>query len=181
VTLTHEMVSDVVDEGPLPPRRPASSARSVVRRVSLVLALVAIVLAVLVARGWRPNATNATASSTRGIATMPVSAEIEATYGVRFSGVDVTAGGGMIQIRYQVLDSAKTEAIHGTDLAPVIVDSRGVEYKDPGMAGHSHVGKTQAAGTTDYILLANAHGGVTAGSFVTIRVGDLALANVPVL
>ncbi|HEX3089821.1 MAG TPA: hypothetical protein VHQ23_14300 [Ilumatobacteraceae bacterium] len=112
---------------------------------------------------------------------MPVSAEIESTYGIRFTVVDVTAGGGMIQIHYQVLDSAKTEAIHGTDLAPLIVDSRGVEYKDPGMVGHSHVGKTQAAGTTDYILLANAKGGVTPGSIVTIKVGDLALENVPVL
>ncbi len=49
------------------------------------------------------------------------------------------------------------------------------------MVGHSHVGKTQAAGTTDYILLANAKGGVTPGSIVTIKVGDLALENVPVL
>jgi len=142
---------------------------------------VAIMLAVLVARGWRPQATNATASPTVSTATMPVSAQIEATYGVRFTGVDVTAGGGMIQIRYQVLDSAKTEAIHGTDLAPFVVDGNGVEYKDPGMVGHSHVGKAQAAGTTDYILLANAKGGVRNGSVVTIRVGDLALTNVPVL
>jgi hypothetical protein len=169
VTLTHDRVVDDVDEQPLPPRRSASSARSIVRTVSLVLALAAIVLAVLLARGWRPQATNATTSPTSGIATMPVSAEIEATYGIRFTGVDVTAGGGMIQIRYQVLDSAKTEAIHGTDLAPVIVDSHGITYADPGMAGHSHVGKTQAAGTTDYILLANAQGGVTAGSIVTIQ------------
>jgi hypothetical protein len=152
-----------------------------VRTVSLVLALVAIVLAVLVARGWRPHAANATASRTASIATMPISAEIEATYGVRFTGVDVTAGGGMIQIRYQVLDSAKTEAIHSTDLAPIVVDSHGVEYKDPGMAGHSHIGKAQAAGTTDYILLANANGGITTRSVVTIRVGDLELAKVPVL
>jgi hypothetical protein len=155
--------------------------RTVVRAISLVLALVAIVLAVLIARGWSPDGTNAPAKHATGITSMPISAEIETTYGVRFTGVDVTAGGGMIQIRYQVLDSDKTEAIHGTDLAPFIVDSHGVKYADPGMVGHSHVGKTQAAGTTDFILLANAKGGVTAGSIVTITVGDLELANVPVL
>ena len=177
MTLIHDTIDDVVDEQPMPLD---GSARSTMRTVSLVLVLVAIVIAVLLVRGWRPLATNATANPT-AVTTMPVSAEIEATYGVRFTGVDVTAGGGMIQIRYQVLDSAKTEAIHGTDLAPIVVDSRGVEYKDPGMAGHSHVGKTQAAGTTDYILLANAQGGVVAGSVVTIRVGDLALVDVPVL
>jgi len=179
--LTHDAINDEVTELPQAPKQYARSTRSTVRTVSLVLALVAIMLAVLVARGWRPHATNATTSPTATPATMPVSAEIEATYGVRFTGVDVTAGGGMIQIRYQVLDSAKTEAIHGSDLAPIVVDSHGVEYKDPGMAGHSHVGKAQAAGTTDYILLANAKGGVRAGSIVTIKVGELALTNVPVL
>ncbi len=86
----------------------------------------------------------------------------------------------MIQIRYQVLDSDKTEAIHGTELAPIVIDSHGTKYAEPGMAGHSHVGKTQAAGTTDYILLANAMSGVKAGSMVTIKVGDLELHNVPV-
>ncbi len=180
MTLTDDRIDEQMEKG-LSANRTSSRTRSVVRTLSLVLALVAIVVAVLVARGWRPEATNATARPAIGIATMPVSAEIEATYGVRFIGVDVTAGGGMIQIRYQVLDSAKTEAIHGTELAPVIIDSRGTTYADPGMAGHSHVGKTQAAGTTDYILLANAQGGVTAGAVVTIKVGDLELANVPVL
>ena len=181
MTLTHDSTDEQVADPPKSPQQSAYSARSTVRTVSLVLALVAIVLAVLVARGWRPHATNATTSPTVSATTMPVSAEIEARYGVRFTGVDVTAGGGMIQIRYQVLDSAKTEAIHGTDLAPIVVDSRGIEYKDPGMVGHSHVGKAQPAGTTDYILLANTRGGVSAGSVVTIRVGDLALTNVPVL
>jgi hypothetical protein len=178
VTLIDDKV-DHVSEGQFPTSR--RSAWSVIRRISLGLALVAIVLAVLLARGWRPEATNATSQQPDAVPAMPVSAEIESTYGIRFTVVDVTAGGGMIQIHYQVLDSAKTEAIHGTDLAPLIVDSRGVEYKDPGMVGHSHVGKTQAAGTTDYILLANAKGGVTPGSIVTIKVGDLALENVPVL
>ena len=111
---------------------------------------------------------------------MPISAAIESTYGIRFTGVDVTAGGGMIQVRYQVLDSDKTEAIHATDLTPYVVDSRGVKYADPGMAGHSHVGKALAAGRTDYILLADAMGGVQPGSTVTIKVGHLELRNVPV-
>ena len=112
---------------------------------------------------------------------MPISSAIEAKYGIRFTLVDVTAGGGMIQVRYQVLDSGKTDAIHGTDLAPYVVDSQGAKYADPGMVGHSHVGKTMAAGATDYILLSNARGGVKAGSIVTIKVGDLELRNVPVV
>ncbi|MEP7048511.1 MAG: hypothetical protein ABI949_17605, partial [Ilumatobacteraceae bacterium] len=74
----------------------------------------------------------------------------------------------------------KVEAVHGTDLTPFIVDGRGKKYADPGMVGHSHVGKTQSAGATDFILLADAGGGVRHGDVVTIKVGDLQLRGVPV-
>jgi hypothetical protein len=169
----------VVDEQVGPPR----AARPVVRVVMAVVALAVIFFAVLVIRGWRPTSTSTTTKPTTAAAAtqVPTSAAIESKYGIRFTLVAVTAGGGMIQVRYQVIDSAKTEAIHGTELAPFVVDSHGTKYADPGMVGHSHVGKTQASGSTDYILLANALGGVKAGSFVTIKVGDLELRNVPVV
>jgi hypothetical protein len=152
-----------------------------VRTAIGVVLLAALVVGVLLARGWRPNSKDSAAQPVAASEVgMPTSAAIEAKYGIRFLGVDVTSGGGMIQLRYQVLDSDKTEAIHDADVAPVIVDSSGKKYADPGMVGHSHVGKTQAPGTSDYILLANARGGVKPGSTVTIKVGDLELRNVPV-
>lgn len=157
---------------------PRQRARSFARTTLMALALLAMVIGILVARGWRPWSDGESASSG---ATMPTSAEIEATYGVRFTGVDVTAGGGMIQIRYQVIDSDKTASIHDDDGAPYIVDSEGNTYADPGMAGHSHVGGVKTSGSSDYVLLANARGGVHAGSVVTIRIGDLELRNVHVL
>ena len=160
--------------------RPPRAARTAVRRVSLVLALVAIVGAVLFGRGWRPNATDAT--STGSVATsMPTSAAIEATYGIRFTSVDVTAAGGMIQLQYQVLDSDKALAVHDAADAPFVIGSDGVKYADPGMVGHTHVGKERSPGSTDYILLADAKGGMKAGSIVTIRIGNLELHNVHVL
>lgn len=160
------------------------AAQPFVRAIVGVVALAFLFLGVLVVRGWRPGSDGGVAKQTSAAGAspvMPTSAAIESTYGIRFTLVDVTAGGGMIQLHYQVLDSNKTEAIHGTELAPYVIDSRGVKYADPGMVGHSHVGKTQAAGTTDYILLANAQGAVKPGSFVTLKVGDLELRNVPVV
>ena len=152
-----------------------------VRTAIGVALLAALVVGILFARGWPPNSNDTAAKpATESEAGMPTSAAIEAKYGIRFLGVDVTAGGGMIQLRYQVLDSDKTEAIHEVDVAPFVVDSSGKKYADPGMVGHSHVGKTQAPGTSDYILLANAGGGVKPGSIVTIKVGELELRNVPV-
>jgi hypothetical protein len=156
--------------------------RPAVRQVLSIIALLAVFLLVLVARGWRPDSedgANAATSAATHVA-IPISPEIEATYGIRFLGVDVTSGGGMIQLRYQILDKDKTEAIHEQDSAPYVIDSHGVTYADPGIPGHSHVDKNKVAGTSDYILLANAKGGVTAGSRVTIKVGALELRNVPV-
>jgi hypothetical protein len=140
-----------------------------------------MVLAILLVRGLRPAATNAASGDASVAASMPISAEIEATYGIRFTSVDVTAGGGMIQLRYQVLDADKTLAIHDADAAPFVIDSSGVKYADPGMVGHSHVGKAKTPGTTDFILLANSQGGIRPGSIVTVQVGDIALRNVVVL
>jgi hypothetical protein len=146
----------------------------------MAAALVAIVMAILLIRGWRPSSTSAK-SVTAAPPTIPASPEIEAKYGVRFTSVDVTAAGGMIQLRYQILDSDKSAALHDAASAPFVVDSRGVNYADPGMVGHTHVGKTKVAGTSDYILLANAKGGVQPGAIVTIKIGDLELHNVKVL
>ena len=176
-------VANVDDVVLAPKAAPPGAVRPIIIRATIaVMVMVALFVGVLFIRGWRPSSKDGTPSAAPVAlaAAMPTSAAIESTYGIRFTGVDVTAGGGMIQVRYQVLDSNKTEAIHGPELAPYVVDSHGAKYADPGMAGHSHVGKTQAAGRTDYILLANAMDGVKPGSTVTIKVGDLELRNVPV-
>ncbi len=159
--------------------RPPQGGRSFARKTLLVLGLVVLVGTVLFVRGWRP--TSAHSKSGPAAVVMPTSPQIEAKYGIRFTGVDVTASGGMIEIRYQVLDTDKTSAIHQADAAPFVVDGSGVKYADPGMVGHSHVGKDKTPGTSDYILLANAKGGVKPGATVTVKVGDLELHNVPVL
>lgn len=160
--------------------RPAT--RPFVRKRLVPIAVLAIIAGVVLGvRGWRPASTHSGPSASSSSPAVPVSAAIEAKYGIRFSVVAVTAGGGMIELQYQILDSDKTDAIHDAASAPFVVDSHGTKYADPGMVGHTHVGKTKAAGTTDYILLSNARGGVKPGSIVTIKIGDLELRNVRVL
>ena len=154
--------------------------RSIYRTVLAVSALVLLFCATLFVRGWNPIQQNTAQTRSAVAPNMPVSTQIENQFGVRFLGVDVTAGGGMLQIRYQILDSAKTEALHDEQTAPFVLDSAGHKYADPGIVGHSHIGKTKAAGTTDYILLANAQGGIEAGMFVTLQVGTFTLTQVPV-
>lgn len=170
-----------VDETLLERRTRPLPRRPFVRAAIGIAAVAALALGILLARGWRPGSNDTAAKPEAASASgMPVSAAIEAKYGVRFLGVDVTSSGGMVQLRYQVLDGDKTEAIHAADAAPFVIDTNGKKYADPGMVGHSHVGKTPTPGRSDYILLANAGGGVKPGSTVTIKVGDLELRNVPV-
>jgi hypothetical protein len=161
--------------------RPPRAARPLVRRLAPILALAAIFFGVLLVRTWGADSSDTPSQPASGTPlAMPRSPAIEQQYGVRFTGVDVTSGGGMIQLRYQVLDSGKTEAIHDETVAPYVIDSKGTKYADPGLVGHSHVGPVAAAGSSDSVLLANAQGGVKAGSIVTIKIGDLELRNVPV-
>jgi hypothetical protein len=137
-----------------------------------------MVLVILAVRGWGPFAAGDGPASSS--VAMPASAAIEATYGVRIESVAVTAGGGMIQLRYQILDGDKAEALHGTESAPAVVSSNGTVYADPGMAGHSHVGKTGTSGSSDTLLLADAGGAVHRGDVVTVRIGSLELHGVRV-
>jgi len=143
----------------------------------LVLALLAMMAAILVVRGWRPWSSDSARAST----VMATSPDIENVYGIRFTAVGITAAGGMIMLRYQVLDSAKTTVVHDKDTAPYVLGPNGKKYADPGMQGHTHVGKVAAAGSTDFVLLANSGGGVHVGDRVTIRIGTFALENVMVV
>jgi hypothetical protein len=160
--------------------RPRPSAGSLVRKSIAGLGLVAVFFAVFGMRHWRAetdDSNSTTASSSRA---MPSSPEIEEQYGVRFLGVDITAAGGMIQVRYQVLDSAKTQAIHDEESTPHVIAANGTDFGLPGMPGHTHIGPVKKAGTTDFVLLANSGGDLKAGSTVTIKIGDLELHDVPV-
>jgi hypothetical protein len=174
---TDEAGADVIPASSAPS---SSRVRSVLLVAVVVLGLAAMVLGILAVRRAGPFAESAAASASGGV---PESAAVESQYGVRLVGVDITASGGMIQLRYQVLDLDKSAALHpSADEAPVVVvvDADGHEYADPGIAGHTHVAGVAAAGGYDRILLANARGGVHAGDRVTVRFGDLELSGVPV-
>jgi hypothetical protein len=144
-----------------------------------LLGLVAVFTGVLLVRNWRAES-RSTPSTVSAAPVMPSSAQIESKYGVRFLGVDITSAGGMIQVRYQVLDSAKTEAIHTAEATPHVIAADGTDFNLPGMPGHSHIGPVKKAGTNDYVLLANARGALKPGAIVTIKIGELELGNVPV-
>ena len=108
--------------------------------------------------------------------TMPVSDEIEAKFGVRFSFAAVTAGGGMVELRYRVLDMGKASNFgHYTETAPLLIDEDTGKIVDVTIMGlHNH---RVEPGRTYYILYRNTGGAIKSGRPITIQIGNMKLEH----
>jgi hypothetical protein len=150
---------------------PASSARYyrwIIPLILLVLAGGAV--AMLISSQVRHAPENAP---------MPVSAAIEDRYGIRISQVAVTADGGMVDLRYVLVDPNKA-ANFGEDAqsTPVLVPEGGkVVVSETALMPHK---ETLHPGVTYFLLYHNAAGSIKTQTYVTIELGDLRLEHVPV-
>jgi hypothetical protein len=97
--------------------------------------------------------------------------------GIRISQVAVTGAGGLIDLRYQVLDPDKASSVHATP--PEMVDERTGVVVDQLLMGHSHKGVLHA-GQTYYLLFENPGDLVQRGSEVTVTLGGLRVSHVRV-
>jgi hypothetical protein len=99
--------------------------------------------------------------------------------GLRVDRVAVSGGGGLVDLRYTVVDAvaARGHAAH----PPMLVDERtGTRVGEPWM-GHAHArGGPTTEGRAGYALLRNPGGVVTPGGSVSVLLGDLRLPGVPV-
>jgi hypothetical protein len=106
-------------------------------------------------------------------------AGFEARSGVRIVRVAVTGDGGLVDLRYQVLDPNAATSVHDKETPPDLVDERtGVVVKDLFM-GHSHHGPLKAA-QSYYLLFENPGNLVRRGSRVTVQLGAARVAHIPV-
>lgn len=94
-----------------------------------------------------------------------------ARYGIKVDLIGVTAAGGLVEFRYQVVDPDKADAmIHDKKLLPIVV----VEETGATMVisrPHHHAAALQLGGTY-FFLFANAHNAIHRGSMVTLVMGD---------
>jgi hypothetical protein len=123
----------------------------------------------------------ATAQSPSGIARAvpPVvsAAELEQRNGVRIAHVTLSAGGGLLDVRYQVVDPDKAVVLHET--RPELVDETTNVVVDRLFMGHQHGGVFHA-GQTYFFLFENPGNLVQRGSSVTVVLGRVRLPHVPV-
>ena len=98
--------------------------------------------------------------------------------GVRVVRVVVTGGGGLVDVRYQVLDAEKAASIHDAKRPPAVVEERTGTVLDRQWMGHDASQHATKPGRTAYMLLLNPKESIQAGSSVTVRLGDGELRHV---
>lgn len=102
---------------------------------------------------------------------LPSSSAIEARYGVQFTMVGVTADGGLLDLRFSVLDADKAMAMHqNPSIQPYIIDEQtGTTIDSSPTMSHKH---PLEVGRTYFELYRNPKGLVQPGRLVTVVVGD---------
>lgn len=103
-------------------------------------------------------------------------AAIEDMYGIHITMLAVTAGGGVVDFRFQVTDPEKANFyMHGDfeDLPVLLVEDSGTLIKP---REHTHHVDYEF-GRTYYTIYRNPGGVVKTGSSITVILGDLSLSN----
>lgn len=134
---------------------------------------IALLVALVGYQIWRANGAGALASTPGG---MPISAEMENKFGVRFTDLRLAGRGGLVDLRYRVVDADKAKNFgHYTETSPLLIAEDGGKVEVTIMGLHNH---RVEAGRIYYVLYRNTENVIKPGSLVTIRVGDLQLTNV---
>jgi hypothetical protein len=112
-------------------------------------------------------------------ATLPVSSDIEAQYGIRISRVAVTADGGMVDVRYVVLDPEKAHdfAIDAGSTPILYAQTGNITISETAPMPHKDV---LHAGTTYFLLYHNTTASIKPRSYIKMVLGKFKLESVPV-
>jgi len=99
--------------------------------------------------------------------------------GVRIVQVSLTGSGGLLDLRYQVLDPEKAYALHDETTPPALVESASGLVVNSLLMGHSHTGSYQP-GITYFYLFENPDNLIQAGSKVNVLLGNLEVDGISV-
>jgi hypothetical protein len=152
------------------------------RRVRVLGVVCGAVLVVAAVAGYKLVHSSGAAAPARseavGQAAPLVSvAGFQARSGVRISHVAVTGAGGLVDLRFQVLDSSRAASVHSTP--PLLVDERTGVLVNKLFMDHKHKGQLKA-GQSYYLIFNNPGNLVERGSRVTVQLGAARVAHIPV-
>lgn len=105
-------------------------------------------------------------------------AAFEEATGIRIVRVVVTAGGGVVELHYRVLDPDKAIAVHDDELPPGLIDEQsGAVVAVP---FHDHAFRELHTGVLYRQMFMNGGGILEPGDLVTITVSDAVLEHIDV-
>ncbi|MEI8056841.1 MAG: hypothetical protein WCI29_05505 [Actinomycetes bacterium] len=110
---------------------------------------------------------------------VPTSRVMEATAGIRVLSAHSVGDGGIIDLRYQVLDASKASIVEGdVTKTPQITDvDSGAVLHDTAAMRHGHA--MRPAGEY-FLLYYNQGGSVKPGDFINVSIDGVTLNDVPV-
>jgi hypothetical protein len=156
--------------------------RSTLARLAWLLPLFASACAAQTVQGTGAKAADgaAIASPTILVARpahlLPPPSALEAQYGIQVAHVGLTASGGLVDVRFKVLDAAKAKALLGNAAnAPALIAGD----KPPLMAPHHALhGARFSNGQVFYILYPNTRSAIQPGVEVLVAMGAARLGPV---
>ena len=156
-------------EAPRSPETPPAPARRRGRR--RLVALAAILGLIAVGGGvqaWRGHL----ASDVRHGTTLVNADGMAARYGIDVDLLAVTAAGGLVELRYRVVDPDKAAPlVHDPDLSPALIEEATGKTLVMSTPPHHH-GTELELGGTYFFLMANAGSALEKGDDVTLVIGD---------
>jgi hypothetical protein len=150
------------------------------RRFSLKMAIVAGLVAVGLAAGGAlllngPNATNSALAASK-----PVSAKVlEEQYGAKVQMVGILASGGLLELRFQVIDKDKAMALFGpVDQMPMLAIEGTSKVLESAKGMKHHM--TLLNGGSYFIFYTNSANAVHQGSLVSMVINGVRLEHIVV-
>jgi hypothetical protein len=153
------------------------------RRVRVLGALTGAVLVVAAVVGFKllhsSGAAPGRAAISKQVSPLVSLDGLQARSGVRISQLDVTGAGGLIDLRFQVVDPSRAASVHSPATPPMLVDERTGVVVNQLFMGHQHRSGMKA-GQSYYLIFNNPGNLVERGSRVTVQLGAARVAHVPV-
>ena len=110
----------------------------------------------------------------------PVTAKgLEQKIGVKIVQVAVTGEGGLLDVRFQVVDPNLAAAIHDQSNPPALVDETTGVVANSLLMGHSHSSPFNV-GVTYYLIFENPGNLISRGDTVSVLLGDAQVEHVQV-
>lgn len=160
-----------MNEAVAPSRTPVEA---VFHNLKLFLPAVVVFVAIIAFNVWQLYSAGIPQLQENGV---PISPEIEERFGVRITGLYLSAQGGLVDLRYRVVDVGKAKNFgHDTENSPLLIAEASGKVVDVTiMMKHSH---RIELGRIYYILFRNTGNAVEPGSTVTVQIGNLRLEHV---